>query len=161
MSSRRKKPRNITHDSFEGTQSLSCNDLKRVTVLEETNAAATLLPDWQEDPIALVALQLGLDNTKVANANLLLQGAIDIDPKKVEKLFSTEAQFSLNLERLDLKLFKFEGALVSQLLCSTTLQHTYKKQDGSLVSQEELSDACISGRNRLKGEKLGTGFFLS
>ena len=145
MANRRKKPREISHDNFAGVDKLSVNDLKRVVVASLHNAAASLIPDYQDTPIVLVALQLGLDNSKVLNATLSVQGFCEVDQKKVEKLFPTEAQFFLAIERLDLLKFKFENAMASSLLSSKDIPHKFKNADGSLVSDELVNDACISG----------------
>ena len=139
----KKKPQPIRGSrKFQGTDSLSANDLKRLNVTTFDGAADKFLENWNREPVFMVGLTLTLDNTKIESATPLLQG--DFWPEGKEFDASTfwtlqKSDLLLCFNKIDLAKFEFEDVITSKLLDHTHLDYSIKyKSDNSIVNPDDL-----------------------
>ena len=136
----KKSQKVINGNEFLGKDPLTVNQAKRFTC-KKPEEVSSLVENWDgESPLAVPFIQLSPDNTRVENANLVLEGFIFEEPKLIAaaKLWEMEESFMLKINKLNLSLFKFSGSLQSAILDHSNIDFTFVKKKG-----EEIDPASI------------------
>ena len=93
--------------AFNGTESLTANDLKRLVVSSFKDAPKTLLEDYENTPIVFVGMTLSDDNSRIENSTAVTGGILrgaSVNASKIWKFETHEVQ--LNFDPIDLATFQ-------------------------------------------------------
>ena len=94
-----------------GTDPLSIEDLRYLTVDSFNEAARKLIDNYNNEPTLMVGLTFTQDNTRVENATPILAGRVDKMKFDANKYWTFTRRLEIVIKRLDLKVFNFTNTL--------------------------------------------------
>ena len=143
-----KQPKVISSKRFGGTDPLSANDLKRLTI-DSFAQAGSLVEDWHGEPMLIPGLTLSQDNTKVESATPVLIGTVFNKKPLVidcEKIWSFKRKVLLHIKATDLNTIPFKASLVSELVDGLDLNYVFVDADTQeTVEDSELAEDGFEG----------------
>ena len=144
-----KKRQTVIKDpSFNHVKDFSVNDYKRLSVKSWNGVAESLHENYIGDPVVICGLKLSADNQAVTDASTILEGNIFSNESKsfsAAKLWPFGDGITLKIEKVDCKKFVFKYGLTSELLDHSFLNYCLVRQNGSMVSLEDLNTMGFTG----------------
>lgn len=147
--------RTITSNSFTPKLDLSSEILEKYAVngFGESCTPTLRSHGWTDATAGgILGLTLGSDNLRVLAANLYLLGGIHAGPEDVTKRLATlywpkvKPTIELRLPLNDLKKFRFDGTLQSDLLDSSLINHEFvDSETKASLSPDQFAEAGGSG----------------
>ena len=123
-----------------GKNELTAHDWKRMVVPSWSEAMLTLVEDFSRDLIAMPAITLSADGTKIENSTLITCGTLFPDTGKVmqaNKQWALMEHVKLHIDPIPMDKFVFQGRMVSELLDSTEIEFNLipENMDSSLTDE--------------------------
>ena len=136
----------IKSSRMRGTDPLSVEDLRYLTVDSFDQAARNLIDNYNNEPTLMVGLTFSQDNTKVDTATPILAGRVDRMKFDANKYWSFTRRLEIVIKKLDLKLFTFSNTLTSGYLDHSKIEYSFEPvDDNEPVEKDWLSEEGFQG----------------
>ena len=143
----KKQPKVIQSTRFGGTDPLSANDLKRLTV-NSFSQAGNLVEDWAGEPMLIPGLVLTQDNSRVESATPVLIGTLfNRKPLIVDcaKHWNFEQKLRLKFKALDLRDVPFGTNMTSNLMDCIDIPYDFINSKDERVDDTDLVEDGLEG----------------
>ena len=144
-----KKAEKVIEDpAFIQAHELTVGDVKRMIVPSYDEAATTLIPGWKGSPILLVGVKLEPDGRAIQNCEPVLSGKLFKKTARsfgAHKFWAFKEKIFLKLQPIDLRKFAFTDTLVSNIVDSQHIAHSFVDKDGTEIEKDILTNQGYKG----------------